>query len=154
MTDDSFTSGFADPVPTTLSEADGCAGGDATLQLAIWDNPFLDEEPRIITENIADYHLDRGGQAITLALVSDDAEVPRPPLDRLNQLLDTGTGDLDNPLQFPEVPTDDAVEEEGSDDADDADGTEGDADAEGDTDAEGDADAEGAEEDAETEAEE
>lgn len=146
VTDESFTSGFADPVPTTLSEADGCGGEDATLQLAVWDNPFLpDEEPRIITENIADYHFDRGGQAITLALVPDGSEIPRPPQDRLNQLLETGPGDIENPIEFPEVATDDTAEdtadEDGSHDAntDAEEGAEDDAEAE--EDAEDDADA-------------
>ncbi len=93
LTDESFTTGFTDVAPTTLSEAAGCGGEDAVLQLAVWDNAFDETaEPRIITENLADFRFESPGMAITLALLPEGAEIPRPPADRITALAETGPG--------------------------------------------------------------
>lgn len=93
LTDDSFTTGFTDVFPTTMSEAEGCDGESATLQLAVWDNAFDETaEPTIITEGLADYRFESAGQALTLALLPEGAEVPKPPQDRIAALAETGPG--------------------------------------------------------------
>lgn len=93
LTDESFTTGFSDVLPTTLSEAAGCNGEPATLQLAVWRNAFDETaEPEIITENLAGFQFDSAGMAITLALLPDGEEVPRPPADRIAALAETGAG--------------------------------------------------------------
>lgn len=93
LTDDSFTTGFSDVLPTTMSEAAGCNGEPAVLQLAVWDNAFDETaEPRVITENLADFPFDSAGMALTLALLPEGAEIPRPPADRIAALAETGAG--------------------------------------------------------------
>ena len=92
ITDSGFTTGFAD-LPASLSEADGCGGEEAELQLAVWENAFdSTAEPRIITENIADFVFDTAGMALTLALVPEGAEIPRPPEGAVATLATTGPG--------------------------------------------------------------
>jgi hypothetical protein len=93
LTDESFTTGFADVFPTTLSEADGCNGEEAELQLAVWRNAFDETaEPEIITEGLADFQFETAGMALTLALLPKDAEIPKPPADRIAGLAETGPG--------------------------------------------------------------
>lgn len=93
LTDSSFTTGFSDVFPTTMSEANGCGGESATLQLAVWENAFDETaEPEIITENLRDFRFTSAGMAITLALVADGEEAPRPPAERIAQLAETGPG--------------------------------------------------------------
>ncbi len=93
LTDESFTTGFSDPFPTTMSEANGCDGEDAMLQLAVWPNAFDEtSEPEIITENLADFRFTSAGMAVTLALLPEGSEIPRPPDDRVASLAETGAG--------------------------------------------------------------
>ncbi|MGI9595610.1 MAG: hypothetical protein ACR2QK_05600 [Acidimicrobiales bacterium] len=93
ITDDAFVSGISDVFPITLSEADGCNGEDAILQLAVWENAFDEvSSPEIITENIADFPFTSPGMAITLALLPEGSEIPRPPADRIAALAETGAG--------------------------------------------------------------
>ncbi len=91
LTDESFTTGFSDVLPTTMSEADGCNGEDAMLQLAVWENAFAETaEPTIINENIADFRFSSAGMALTLALLPEGSEIPRPPAERIATLVETG----------------------------------------------------------------
>lgn len=93
ITDESFTPGFADLVREPMTEENGCNGEEATLQLAVWRNAFDDTaEPEIITENIADFQFETAGMAVTLALLPEGEEVPRPPADRVAALTTTGPG--------------------------------------------------------------
>ena len=137
LTDAEFSTGFTDVFPTSMSETDGCEGEDAQLQLAVWPNAFDETaEPEIITENIADYNFDSAGEAITLALLPAGAEIPRPPVDRIAALAETGPG---GPIEGVEEGTDPFVTTTTVPVETDAD-AEGDADT--DADAEEDADAE------------
>lgn len=95
LTDESFTTGISDVFPTSMSEAEGCGetGEEAQLQLAVWRNAFDETaEPEIITENIGDFRFDSAGMALTLALVPTGEEAPKPPIDRINSLAETGPG--------------------------------------------------------------
>lgn len=79
----------------SLSEAEGCDGEAATLQVAVWDDAFdLEAEPTIYTENLADIRFDKPGQAITIALLPEGSDVPPPPADRIEVLASTGIGEL------------------------------------------------------------
>lgn len=89
LTDDAYIPGPGE-VPTQLLESEGCDGEEATLQLAYWENAWTTEEPEIITEDLADFRFDdKSGGAITLALVPEGAEIPKPPADRLSLLEST-----------------------------------------------------------------
>lgn len=93
VTDSSFIPGFADIVQEPMTEADGCNGEEAQLQLAVWRNAFDETaEPEIITENIADFQFETAGMAITLALLPEGADIPKPPADRIAALSTTGPG--------------------------------------------------------------
>ncbi len=134
LTDDTYSSGFSDLVPVEMSEEAGCNGEEAVLQLAVWDNAFdATAEPRIITEDLADFAFESAGQAITLALVPEGAEVPRPPQDRIDNLATTGPGGPIVGVDEGENPIVETPLDESTDDAEDT----GDADAE-ESDGEGD----------------
>lgn len=141
ITDDAFVPGFADNFSGALSEADGCDGEEAVLQLAVWRNAFDETaEPEIITENIADFTFETAGMALTLALLPEGSEIPRPPIDRMLALTQTDPGGPIFGVEEGESPI--VVDPDSIPDA------ETDADADADADAETDADAEA---DAETE---
>lgn len=92
LTDDTYIPG-AGEVQVTLSEADGCDGEDAVLQLAYWADAWSEDDPVIITENIADFRFDASqGSAITLALLPEGAPIPKPPAERLDLLESTNGG--------------------------------------------------------------
>lgn len=92
LTDDSFTTGDFDGFSVSMSEAEGCNGEAAVLQLAIWTDPFdPDSDPIIHTENLANVYFDVDGAAVTLALLPVGEEIPRPPEERLRQL-ETSSG--------------------------------------------------------------
>jgi len=92
LTDDTYTPGPGE-LPQILSEADGCDGERAVLQVAYWENAWTTEEPEIITENLADFRFDNlSGGAVTIALLPEGAEIPKPPPDRLAQLESTNQG--------------------------------------------------------------
>lgn len=92
ITDDTYTPGPGE-FPTVLSEAEGCDGEPAVLQLAYWENAWTTQEPVIVTENIADFRFhSASGSAITLALLPEGAEIPKPPQDRLELLESTNGG--------------------------------------------------------------
>jgi len=93
LTDDSYMPGPGED-PTPLVEADGCNGEDAVLQLAYWEDAWTEEDPVILTENLADFVFDsEGASALTLALLPEGAEIPKPPADRLAGL----AGHVDDP---------------------------------------------------------
>ncbi len=92
LTDDTYTPGPGE-FPTVMSEEEGCDGEPAILQLAYWENAWTTEEPVIITEDLADFRFDNvSGGAITIALLPEGAEIPKPPEDRLAQLESTNQG--------------------------------------------------------------
>lgn len=92
LTDESYTPGPSE-FPTVLSEEEGCDGEPAVLQLAYWENAWTTEEPEIVTENLADFRFDTlSGSAVTLALLPEGAEIPKPPADRLDLLETTNQG--------------------------------------------------------------
>ncbi len=156
LTDESFSTGFSDIFPTEMSESAGCEGEPAELQLAVWPNAFDETaEPEIITENIADFVFDTAGMALTLALVPEGAEIPRPPADRVATLAETGPGGPVAGVEEGENPfVTTSTEAPPVDDADADAETDADADADAETDADADADAEtDADADAETDAE-
>ncbi|MGH1493890.1 MAG: OmpA family protein [Acidimicrobiales bacterium] len=93
LTDVQFSTGNSDFVSATMSEEAGCEGEDAVLQLAVWRNAFDElSEPEIITENLADFQFETAGMAVTLALLPEGSEIPRPPADRIASLSTTGAG--------------------------------------------------------------
>ncbi|MGB5757131.1 MAG: hypothetical protein WBM50_09475, partial [Acidimicrobiales bacterium] len=126
LTDESFTTGFSDVLPATMSEADGCDGEAAVLQLAVWPNAFDEtSEPKIITENIADFRFTSAGMAITLALLPEGSDIPRPPADRIAALAETGAGGPIEGVEPGESPfvttsTQPPVTDDAGDGADDA----------------------------------
>lgn len=139
LTDSSFTPGFADNFRGELSEAEGCGGEEAVLQLGVWRNAFDETaEPEIITENIADFTFESAGMAITLALLPEGAEIPRPPIERIITLTETGPGgsifgveDGESPIVLDpdSIPADDTTDAESTDgESTDAEGSEDDAD--------------------------
>ncbi len=85
LTDEIYSPGFAEE-PTGLSEADGCDGEDAVLQLAFWEDAQSADPPIIITENLADRRFTGDGSAYTLALLPAGSDIPKPPPDRLASL--------------------------------------------------------------------
>ena len=92
LTDDSYTPGPGE-LPVTLSESEGCDGEDAVLEVAYWENAWTTEEPEIFTEDLADIRLDTAsGSAITVALLPEGAEIPKPPAQRLDLLESTNGG--------------------------------------------------------------
>jgi hypothetical protein len=151
LTDETFETGPFDLFPATLSEEEGCDGEPAELQLAVWENAFDETaEPVIITEDLADFRFDTAGEAITLALVAEGAEVPRPPQERIDQLLATGPGGPIEGVAEGESPV---VTVPGADVGDvETDPSSDDADADGDADVDevgsGDADADATSDDA------
>ena len=64
---------------TTLRSGDRCAGQPATLQVAVFDPAAFDRPPKIVTTNLPSIRL-RDGQAMTIALVPEDASIPLPPV--------------------------------------------------------------------------
>ncbi len=89
LTDDQYLPGPGE-LPTPLIESEGCDGEPAILQLAYWENAWTTEEPVIITEDIADFRFDDpSGGAVTLALLPEGADIPKPPEDRLALLEST-----------------------------------------------------------------
>lgn len=148
LTDDLFRSGFSDVFPTEMSEADGCNGEEAILQLAVWHNAFDEtQEPEIITENLADYRFDTAGEALTLALLPEGAEIPRPPAERISALAETGPGGPiegveDGESPFVTTTTEAPPEEDAEVDAGDSEDSTDDADADADTDPDAAADGE------------
>ena len=92
LTDEHYLPGPGE-APTELREEDGCDGEDAVLQLAYWENAWATEEPVIITEDLADFRFDaETGGALTLALLPEGAEIPKPPPDRIALLESTNGG--------------------------------------------------------------
>lgn len=142
ISDEAFE-GLITDVPVNMSEADGCGGEDAVLQLAYWENAFDPAaEPEVITENLADFRFAKPGGAITLALLPEGAEIPMPPAERIAQLATTGTGEdptaSDSPLTGSDVDTDSLTVDPEGETSDDP-GTSEDSDETGNVDAEGDA---------------
>jgi hypothetical protein len=74
------------------SYADGydCSGQPATVSLYVWPADDPDAEPRIIpASEMGDFHFDEDRLAITLAVVPEGTEVPRPEsVPELDQLTD------------------------------------------------------------------
>lgn len=63
---------------STFSEGpEACDGEPATLQLMVWDSA-ADEQGTLVEGDPAAYRLE-DGQLLTLALVPDGADVPKPP---------------------------------------------------------------------------
>ena len=90
LTDSAYLPGPGE-VPLPLLESEGCDGEDAVLQLAYWEDAFSDDDPVIVTENLAGFGFDAAqGSAYTLALLPAGAEVPKPPADRLAALAEHG----------------------------------------------------------------
>lgn len=87
LSDEAYVPGPGES-PGVLSEEEGCDGEPALLQLAYWEDAFGDEPPVIVTENLADFRLEHESLgAITLALLPEGADVPKPPQDRLDALV-------------------------------------------------------------------
>ncbi len=139
LTDVSFTTGSSDFVSAVMSEEAGCDGEDAELQLAVWRNAFDETaEPEIITENLADFTFETAGMAITLALLPEGSEIPRPGVDRIATLSSTGPGGPIFGVELGENPVVTAStvpppEDEADADADTTDETDAEADADADS---------------------
>ncbi len=85
LSDDAYIPGPGEST-TVLSEED-CDGEPAVLQLAYWEDAFGDQPPVVITEDLAGFKLeDESLGAITLALLPEGAEIPKPPQERLDAL--------------------------------------------------------------------
>ena len=86
LSDDAYVPGRGES-PGALSEDDGCDGEPAVLQLAYWEDAFGDDPPVVITEDLAEFRLEHEPLgAITLALLPDGAEIPKPRQERLDAL--------------------------------------------------------------------
>lgn len=119
LSDEVYTPGPGE-VDTVLSEAEGCDGEPAVLQLAFWANPFSDEDPVIITEDIAKTPFnDAQANAYTLALLPEGAEIPKPNLIALAEY--TAQAGLDSPLTDDGAPADDSTSDDSAEDGDPAD---------------------------------
>jgi hypothetical protein len=100
LTDSTYTPGPFESGATVLDEAAGCNGEPATLKIAQWDNAFADGEPdRVSTEDLANFKFAGDAGAITLALIPDGQDIPKPPwADAMSQyspdspVSDDGTG--------------------------------------------------------------
>ncbi len=79
ITDSSYLPGPGEG-SLALDESVGCNGQPAQLTLAVWPFEDLEADPKIVTENIADYLFQRDGEVITLALLPPGQEVPQNPL--------------------------------------------------------------------------
>jgi hypothetical protein len=91
LTDDAYLPGPGE-IGTPMIEDEGCDGEPAILQVAYWENAWQEGEPTIITTDLADLRFDSQGGAVTLALLPEGAEIPRPPQDRLDLLESTNGG--------------------------------------------------------------
>lgn len=86
LSDEAYVPGPGES-PSVLSEDEGCDGEPAVLQLAYWEDAFGDDSPVVITENLAEFRLQHESLgAITLALLPEGADIPKPPQDRLDAL--------------------------------------------------------------------
>lgn len=91
LSDDAYIPGPGES-STVLSEKEGCDGEPAVLQLAYWEEAFGDEPPVVITEDLAGLKLEHESLgAITLALLPEGAEIPKPPQERLDALAGSAT---------------------------------------------------------------
>lgn len=110
LTDEEYTpmdSDFSEP----MVEGVDCNGEPAILQVAVWaDASDLEAEPTIVTENLADIRFEKRGQAFTIALLPEGAEIPPPPADRVARL---GPADLE-PVGDPTAEGSVTGDEEGS----------------------------------------
>ena len=86
LSDDAYIPGPGES-STVLSEKEGCDGEPAVLQLAYWEDAFGDGPPVVIAEGLAGFQLEHESLgAMTLALLPEGAEIPKPPQDRLDAL--------------------------------------------------------------------
>ncbi len=116
LSDEVYTPGPGE-VDTVLSEAEGCDGEPAVLQLAFWADPFSDADPVIITEDIAKTRFDDPrANAYTLALLPEGAEIPKPNLIALAEY--TGQGGLGSPVTSDDATTGDATTDDATTDED------------------------------------
>jgi hypothetical protein len=88
---------------TTLSEADGCDGEPAQLIVKRWNVDDPEDQGEEFTTDLADVRFTRDRQAITVALVPEGTEVPRPEsIPTLDQLTDVPSASTSTP-PFPSV---------------------------------------------------
>lgn len=74
---------------TTLSESDGCGDEPAELKVVRWNADDPEDEGTEFTTDFGDVRFTRDRQAVTIALVPEGAEVPRPEsIPQLDQLTD------------------------------------------------------------------
>lgn len=93
LTDSMYIPGPSES-PVVLDESVSCAGEDAELVLAFWEDPQSAEPPVVIKENLADFRIETDNYALTLALVpvgTDPADIPKSPL--VNQIEQLGALD-------------------------------------------------------------
>jgi hypothetical protein len=77
---------------TTYADGHDCGGQPANVSLHVWSVDDRDAPPQVITDDIGSFRFDRDRLAVTLAVVPEGAEVPRPPtvgdIDRLDPVTD------------------------------------------------------------------
>ena len=90
---------------TKLEDGAKCGDQDAKLQMAVWDNR-ADTEPTIYDNNIAGLRFTQDEMLITVALVPEGTEIPRPAsesaLDNLTDVTDPDAGIEDGTTLPPE----------------------------------------------------
>jgi len=80
LTDSTYVPGPFEPGAAVLDETAGCNGDPAVLKIAQWDNAFATGDPdRVITEDLANFKFDGDAGAITLALIAEGQDIPKPP---------------------------------------------------------------------------
>ena len=75
ITDDSYVPGRGEPTSSALSESDGCAGGPAQLQMAVWDASNTADPPTIVTSGFSDFRFEEDNQIIAIGLVREGASL-------------------------------------------------------------------------------
>lgn len=74
---------------TTYADGYDCNGQPAKVAVYVWPADDANAEPRIITKDIGSFRFDQDRLAVTLAVVPEGTDVPRPPtVPELDQLSD------------------------------------------------------------------
>lgn len=94
---------------TTYADGYDCGGEPAQVQLWVWPADDLDAEPTVVTSDIGSFRFTEDRMAITLAVVPDGTDVPRPPsvpqLDQLTDVIEAPTTSGSAPAPDPAAGT-------------------------------------------------
>ena len=124
LTDDAYTPGPGE-MPTVLSEEEGCDGKPAKLKLAYWADAFDEEaEPtEVLEKNLGDFRFAERGGMVSLALVPEGEDVPRPPIDRILRQAETDQVEYEPSEDLLSTPDSAPPADEADDSTEDSDAT-------------------------------